>query len=856
MAIRLKNLEPEKERKVFKTIIKFAWIFSILGVISLLGFFIMLSNDDLPSFSVLENPEYDLASIVYASDGTSIGKYYIENRENVPYDSISPLITSALFATEDARFRKHSGIDFKALGRVFFKSILLGQDSGGGGSTITQQLSKLLFDRPNLNNKGRLARAYSLLKIKLKEWITAVKIEKSYTKEEILAMYLNKFEFINGAHGIEAASQTYFSKDQKDLLQEEAAVLVGMLKNPSLFNPIRFPAKAEQRRNVVLQQMYRYNHITKTQRDSLQSLPLDMSHFVREDHIEGLAPYFRAELTKWLRNLFAGNDHLKPDGTKYNIYTDGLKIYTTIDPIYQKHAEDAMKEHMKIVQNRYWARWKGMNPYIFQADKRQEALRRASLMRRVYDSKRFENLYDAMLGESIEEINQKFVGVNITRYKLPLIVNYSTAQELLDNFYIGSRDLENYDKLLKNIAWKNIQTLYIDFNKAYEEEFNKVIKMKVFAYNDEGEEEKEMSPLDSVEYHLRILQTGMLAVEPGTGYIKAWVGGTGFKYFKYDHTSTRRQVGSTVKPFVYSAAIAFQGISPCQTYDDIQYTIAPGDANFDLIDVWTPNNANEKFTGNKFNLYQGLLYSKNSITVRLVKEMGTVQVVRDLLNNVGIDITNRHPNGELVVPNLPSISLGAIDLTVKEMTGAYSTFANNGVYTEPVFITRIEDKNGKVLYRQIGEKREALNPKFNAIMVDMLKNNVSGSNNLGIKTEAGGKTGTTNDFTDGWFMGITPDLVVGTWVGGEENWVRFFTLDAGQGFVLARPFFMKFIKKLEEDPKSNYNFNRKFITPPGLYPYFDCMRFKRGKPEAEQEIELKNKRLKNQFEEEFEEEFN
>lgn len=860
MAIRLnKNADNDsgKKYKWLPVLVKSLWAASILSILGLIIFFYSLSKDDLPSFESLENPQYDLASIIYASDGSVIGKYYIENRENVPFDSISPMILEALYATEDVRFRKHSGIDFRALGRVFFKSILLGQDSGGGGSTITQQLAKLLFDRPNLSGKGKLGRAYSLLRIKLKEWITAVRIEKSYTKEEIISMYLNKFEFINGAHGIQAAAQTYFGKNQSKLLQEEAAVLVGMLQNPSLYNPVRFPEKAEVRRNTVLQQMYRYNYLDKETRDSLKEIPLDMTSFDREDPNEGLAPYFRAELTKWLKDLFEQQDLRKPDGSKYNIYTDGLQIHTTIDPIYQRHAEDAMREHMNEVQERYWARWKGMDPYRFGADSRQQKLRKASLMRRVYDSERYELLYNREMGSIMEKINGKYKGINITRYKLPLIVDYNNASDLVTESLISSVDEANYNRLMTSGDWKDVQNRYAEFRKIFEEEFNTKIKMKVFAFNEGGEEEKEMSPLDSVEYHLRHLQTGILAIEPGTGYIKAWVGGIGFKYFKYDHVTTRRQVGSTIKPFVYSAAIAFQGINPCQTFDDIQYTIAPGESNFDLIDVWTPNNANEIFTGNKYNLYQGLLYSKNSITVRLVKEMGTVQVIRDLLDNVGINITNTHPNGELVVPNLPSISLGAVDLTVKEMAGAYTTFANNGVYTEPVFISRIEDKNGKVIFRQVGKKKEAINSQYNAVMVDMLKNNVAGKYGLGIKAEVGGKTGTTNDYTDGWFMGITPDLVVGTWVGGDENWVRFFTLDVGQGFVMARPFFIKFIKKLEADPLSGYNSEKRFYMPPsGIWQFTDCAKYKEDKPEEEQEALRKKKVRNNEFdEEEFEEEW-
>jgi len=515
-----------------------------------------------------------------------------------------------------------------------------------------------------------------------------------------MAMYLNKFEFINGAHGIQAASQTYFSKEQENLNIDEAAILVGMLKNPSLYNPLRFPEKSKARRNIVLGQMEKADKLDREAYDTLTVKDVNMDEFQRKTQSEGPAPYFRSELTKWLRKLFKEKDITKTDGTNYNIYTDGLKIYTTLDLRYQKHAEDAVVEH-------------GKNNF---------------------------------------------------------------EKEIEDN-YIKREYLADYKSIMKMKGWNELKKNWQSFVTAYDKSFNTEVKMMVYDYNEENEKEVEMTPLDSVRYHNMMLQSGLLSVDPKTGYIKAWVGGINHQYFKYDHVNSQRQVGSTIKPFVYATAIGMMGISPCTTFDDIQYTIAPGDANFDLQDEWTPANANGEFTLNKYNLYHGLLYSKNSITVRLVKEMGTVQVVRELLKNVGINVDEEVANNEIKVPNLPSISLGAVNLSLREMTGAYTAFANNGMYTEPIFIKRIEDKYGKVIYNAVPEKKVAINPKYNAVMVDMLQNNVGGKYGLGIETPVGGKTGTTNDYTDGWFMSITPNLVSGTWVGGDDRWIRFLTLD-------------------------------------------------------------------------------
>ena len=410
---------------------------------------------------------------------------------------------------------------------------------------------------------------------------------------------------------------------------------------------------------------------------------------------------------------------------------------------------------------------------------------------------------------------------------------------------------------MRSEKWKEITSYWNSFMKDIDNTFDEKIEAEVFSYEGDGVEKKNMTRRDSVLYHLRHLQAGVLSLDPKTGEIKAWVGGPSHEYFKYDHVTMRRQVGSTIKPFVYATAIGVQGLSPCQEYNDIQYTIAPGDANFQVDDVWSPSNANGTFTQNRYNLYQGLLYSKNSISIRLVKELGTVEPIRDLLHDLGIDKYERINGGRYVVPEVPSICLGSVDLSLIEMTGAYTSFANDGVYTKPRFISRIEDKNGKIIYQSGLEQRRALNKLYNAIMVDMLRNNVGGGYGLGIKVPAGGKTGTTNDYADGWFMGITPNLVTGVWVGGDEKWVRFYTLDDGQGFVMARPIFQKYMKKVEGDASLGYNSDVTFPDPPEeFYRLTDCTRYKQQDPEEERTLNQGQREDLDEFDElELEDEF-
>lgn len=852
------SIDWNKRRKFLKPFIILLWILTILTVAIISYVLWSTSQGDLPSFKDLENPEYDLASIVLDRNGETFGKYYIENRQQIEFEELSPQVLHALMSIEDVRFFDHSGIDLQALFRVAFKTILLRQESSGGGSTITQQLAKLLYSRPSLSGKSSFGRMIALVDIKLKEWITAVKLETSYTKEEILSMYLNKFEFINGAHGIQSAAEVYFGKNQDELTTSEAATLVGMLKNPARFNPVRFTERTMERRNIVLYQMQRKDYIDKVAYDSLSVKEIDLSNFKRRNHSEGPAPYFRMELTKWLKNLLEETRYQKPKGGKYNIYTDGLKIHTTIDLGYQKHAEAAVMSHMKWNQDRYWRLWKGMNPMTYEADSLQLILRQESVDRRVHYAERYINLFERTFQDLNQQVAKDYDAFTLTEPALRILFNADNYAKGISKFK-DSKLQSTYRKITNESIWTSIKDTWKTFQKDFESEFNTEIPMNVFDYEN-GEVEKEMSPMDSIRFHLRHLQSGMLAADPKSGHIRAWVGGINHKYFKYDHVNNRRQVGSTIKPFVYATAISLQGISPCQEYDDIQYTVAPGDVGFYVEEEWSPANANGEFTGNKYNLYQGLLYSKNSISVRLVKEMGSVEVIRNLLHNVGIDKYEKHPSGRLLVPSIPSLCLGSVDLSVIEMVGAYTTFANNGMYTQPVFVDYIEDKSGKIIYRSTPRQKRALNPIHNAVMVDMLKNNTGGRFGMGLKSENGGKTGTTNDYADAWFMGITPNLVVGTWVGGDEKWVRYYTLDDGQGFLTARPVFKEFLRLIEADEDLVYNPDVNFVTPPSeYYDLIDCERYKQLDVEVEQQARIDERALSDEFEEDefdFGDEFN
>lgn len=791
------------------------WILGIGVVVAVMLFFIGLSFADLPDFQALENPEFEKASRIYDNQGTEFARYYTQNRVPVRFNDLNPHLVNALIATEDERFYQHSGIDLKALARVAV-GVATFNGNKGGGSTVSQQLAKLLFDRPDLSGKGKIGRYSTLIITKFKEWITAVKIEKSYTKEEIIAMYLNKFNFIYGAYGIKAASEIYFGKPQEELTVEEAATLVGMLKNPSLFNPIRRPDAVLNRRMVVLNQMRKNGYIAEADYDSLKVLPLDMSDFQRQTHAEGPAPYFRMELAKWLRNLLERDEYRKPDGSKYNIYRDGLKIYTTVDLEMQIIAEEEMLKHMAKVQDRYWRVWKGMDPWTYHADEAQQRIRQNALESLMRYSPRYQGIHDKFLGSELDKISEE-LGISPSEWDLKNMLEEDEHEghiaRLVALETISSKRAADYRKVLGSKYWKELKAQYATFQEAVRDSFNTPVKMQVFAYNEEGEEEKVMTPLDSIKYHRQFLQTGILAMDPRTGQIKTWVGGINHKYFQFDHIQSSRQVGSTFKPFVYATAIALQGFSPCFPVVDQPYTIAPGDGRFGLLAPWTPVNADGRYTMETMTLYDCLRQSRNTCSVFLMQQLGNANVVRGLVDQMGIDSSTVRSDGEYRVPNQPSICLGSADLSVMEMTGAYSTFANNGLYNKPYFVSLIEDENGAEIYRAVPEEHLALPPKANYVMVDMLR--YTGTNLGGITSPVGGKTGTTNDFVDGWFMGITPSLVVGTWVGGEDPWIRFTSLADGQGSVMAKPFFREFIKRLESAEDVDIDPEADFYYPPG-----------------------------------------
>jgi penicillin-binding protein 1A len=798
--------------------------FALVGCIIL--FFIILSFQGLPDFKQLENPDFELATQVIDVKSREIGRYYTQNRLPVDYDHLNPYLIDALVATEDVRYFSHSGVDIKALSRVAM-GVVTFNSSKGGGSTITQQLAKLLFERPDFTGMGKLRRNWTLMITKFKEWITAVKLEKQYTKQEIISMYLNKFNFIYGAYGISAAAEIYFGKNQKDLKIEEAATLVGMLKNPALFNPVRRPDTVEHRRMIVLNQMRKEGYITRAAYDSLRQLPLDISRFQKQSHVTGPAPYFRAELANWLKELFEQKEYRKPNGEKYNIYKDGLKVYTTIDLDMQMIAEEEMWKHMTKVQQKYNTVWAKMDPWTYHADDIQKKIRQDGLTSLIRQSPRYQAMRDERLSTLMEKILQAY-NIVLSDWDIENLMQESAKAgriaRLVSGKSISAEKGRKYKDIINGEYWSEFEPAWKQFQKDIMKEMKTPVEMTVFDYGPGGEKKVTMSPLDSLKYHRRFMQTGILAMDPKTGEVKTWVGGINNKYFQYDHTGGSRQVGSTFKPFVYATAITLQGISPCFPVIDQPYTIAPGDGSFGVIEPWTPRNADGRYTGRSYTLFEGLKDSRNTISVFLMQQLGNANVVRGLIHNMGIDSSLRRADGEYRVPNQPSICLGSADLSVMEMTGAYCTFANNGVFVRPYFVSSIEDENGRVIYRAIKEEQVALPSKANAVMVDMLKYTAVGFGDY--KSEVGGKTGTTNDYVDGWFIGITPSLVVGTWVGGEDPWIKFNTLADGQGSVMAKPFFKAFLRRLEESPELDYDASARFVKPEGgLDIETDCAKY-------------------------------
>ena len=769
---------------MIRKVVKILWIF--IALISLVCVFIFFSIAKgwigyMPPVEDLENPNYKFATEVFSEDGKVLGTYSYskENRVFVGYNDLSPNIINALIATEDVRFAEHSGIDAYALTRAVVKRGILMQKNAGGGSTITQQLSKQLYSPSADNVMERLFQ-------KPIEWVIAVKLERYYTKEEILTMYLNKFDFLNNAVGIKTAAFTYFGCEPKDLKIEEAATLVGMCKNPSLYNPVRYNERSRGRRNVVLDQMRKAGYITEAERDSLQALPLKLK-YNRVDHKEGLATYFREYLRgvltakkpdkanyrgwqmqkyyedslDWENNPLFGwcEKNTKKDGTKYNLYTDGLKIYTTLDSRMQQYAEDAVTEHLKELQGYFFKEKKGAKkaPYTFRPTQEQ---------------------VDEILGR---------------------------AMRLSDRY-----------RLMKKAG-----ATEAEIKKA----FDTPEEMSVFSW--EGEKDTIMTPMDSIRYYKFFLRAGFMSMDPRSGHVKAYVGGPNYHYFQYDMAMVgRRQVGSTIKPFLYTLAME-NGFSPCDEVRHVEYTLIDENGK-----PWTPRNANKKLIGDMVTVKWGLANSDNWITAYLMSKLNPYNLKR-LIHTFGV--RNRD-----IVPSV-SLCLGPCEISVGEMVSAYTAFPNKGIRVAPLFVTRIEDNDGNVLATFAPEMQEVISVSSAYKMLVMLRavvNEGTGGRvrRLGVKADMGGKTGTTNYNADGWFMGFTPSLVSGCWVGGEDRDIHFDTMLHGQGASMALPIWTKYMVKVLGDKSLGYDENETFQLPEGYDPCKDDVNLE-GDTHIEEPIE-------------------
>jgi len=685
---------------------------------------------ELPTFEELENPEKNLATEVISSDGVTLGKYAFKNRTPVGFSDLPENLVNALIATEDERFYEHSGIDFRGLARAIVK---LGK--GGGASTITQQLAKNLF------NKGGSSSTLKRLTQKVKEWIVATKLERQYTKNEIVAMYLNTQGFLFNAIGIRSASRIYFGKEPKNLDIQESAILVAMLKNPRQFNPNREISKGKSlvRRNVVFAQMAKNEFITQKEKDSLQKLPLKIN-FTPESHNDGLATYFREYLRGYLKKWTKNNP--KPNGELYNINRDGLKIFVTLDSRMQQYAQEAVQEHISNLQK-----------YFFKEQQKNETA--------------------------------------------PF---YDLEEEQVDAIYKRARKRSDRFRGMKKNGYSDQQI---------DSAFNALTDMRVFSWNDQREIDTIMSPNDSIKYYKTILRSGLLSIEPQTGHIKAWVGGINHKYFKYDHVDQgKRQVGSTFKPFVYATAINQLRLSPCEKFPNTPYTIPKG--RFGIPEAWTPKNSGEKY-GGEITLKSALAKSINVISARLIDMVTPLNVVR-LAKSAGI---------ESRIPKSPSIALGSVELSLMEMTGAYATFANKGMRVEPNMLLRIEDKNGTVLADFTPKTNEVLSEESAYVVLELLKGVTTAGSGVRLRTSEhyykdiitgfpyeftnpiAGKTGTTQNHTDGWFMGVVPNLATGVWTGGEDRAVHFENIAEGQGATMSLPTWALFMKKVYADTSLN-----------------------------------------------------
>ncbi|MDU8884598.1 transglycosylase domain-containing protein [Yeosuana sp. MJ-SS3] len=747
---------PAKNINYFEKYIRWFWILFSSGILFIILIFLLASwgvFGEMPDHTVLENPKTNLATEIISSDAKTLGKFYFnDNRTPVDYDELPQHLVDALIATEDARYHSHSGIDTRGTLRA-----ILTLGNGGGASTISQQLAKQLFHgEGSKNTLGRITQ-------KVKEWIIAIRLERQYTKEEIIAQYFNIYDFLNNADGIRSAARIYFGKEPSELDLKEASMLVGMFKNSSLYNPRVRPELTKNRRNVVLAQMAKYDYITEKVKDSVQQLELDLN-YSPESHREGIATYFREYLRDFIKKWI--EDNPKPDGTKYNLYSDGLKIYTTIDSRMQQYAEDAVQQHMPRLQAEFF--------------------------------------------------HQNTPQRNPTAPFLELTV--------------GAIDTLMKRSMKQSERWRKMK---YDLKKSDDEiiaSFNKPTEMTIFSW--EGEIDTIMKPWDSMRYYKSFLHPGMMSMDPQTGHVKAWVGGMNYKHFQYDHVKTsKRQVGSTFKPFVYATAIDQLHYSPCDELPDTPFCIEK--YKYGNPEEWCPKNSSDEYGGVR-TLKNALANSVNTVTARLIDKVGPQPVI-DLAEKLGVTTE---------IPPVPSIALGTTDLSVYEMVGAYSAFANKGVYTKPVMVMSIEDKNGAILYQFTPETRDVLSDEAAYITVKLLEGVTQYGSGVRLRTKGAdeyraeyreiitgypyqftnpiaGKTGTTQNQSDGWFMGMVPNLVTGVWVGAEERAAHFASITYGQGASMALPIWAIYMRSCYEDEDLNIS-KEDFVAPKELSINVDC----------------------------------
>ena len=730
-----------------KDIKKKLWIIfaALWGLIFL--FFTLLSLGWLgfmPSFEQLENPESNQASEVLSEDGEVLGFIGIENRSNVTYDELSPNLVNALIATEDVRFYDHSGIDARSLGRVFFKTLLGRNRGSGGGSTITQQLAKNLFPR---EHKSKLGTVYS----KFKEWVVAVKLERNYSKQEIIAMYFNTVDFGSNAYGIKTAARTFFGKAPADLSVIEAATLVGLLKAPTTYSPILHPDKSFNRRNTVLYQMHHYNYISDADYDKFITLPIDTSHYTPQSHNEGLATYLREYIREYMKDWC--KHHRKPNGENYDVHTDGLKIHTTINSRMQLYAEQAVREHLsKEIQPAFFRELKNRNGNPF-------------------------------CDISVEQQNKLLM----------------QAMKNSDRYYRMHQDGKSDSEI----------------RKAFDEK----VEMRVFAWNQKGYVDTTMTPWDSLIYCKKFLNAGLMSVEPGTGCVRAYVGGINYRYFKYDNVRSHRQVGSTFKPFVYTMALQDLGMYPCTE-------VPNSEVCFEVFNKpdWCPKNSTKEREGEMVTLKWALAHSVNWVSAYLMKQGSPEQVI-EIARRMGITSP---------IDAVPSISVGTPEITVYERAGAMATFANHGEYVEPIIISSIRDNKGMILEQFTPERHEAISDRVAYMMLQLMKGVVESGTGVRLNykyhinqysTAIAGKTGTTQNNSDCWFMGITPHLATAVWTGGEVRSIHFRNMTFGQGASMALPIFGLYMERIYKDEKLHFprgDFERPNV-PLGVE--LDCSKF-------------------------------